>query len=142
MCWSVFCIACFLLYSSGVRGESIRTHSQPVVLNMKKYNNELCSTKPQFFQQVLGLQSGSPFKLNFDKWRSLKQSKLFSNLTASMANAPDGSVYLNISGVEQPSMHFAPEVGMSGVQLDNPEIFGGVSSQSTYKLHFVVEDLY
>jgi len=100
------------------------TSPHPIVSNIRKSNHQLGTTKPVFFQQVLGLKPGKAFNFNIEKWKALVHSGLFSNLTARSYEHPDG-VVLNITGVELPTTYFTPEASIVA-SLDNPEVLGGV----------------
>jgi hypothetical protein len=112
----------------------LKTRWNPVVLTMVKGHQLTANgrekgdhqgrTKPQLFQQIMGLVPGSPFTFNMDKWRSIVSSGLFHNLTANTVNTVDG-VYLNVSGYETSSIMLSPEITVT-TSLENPEIVGGV----------------
>ena len=67
-----------------------------------------------------------PFQIDLKKWRSLKSSHLFSNLSAKSVPDENGDLSLVITGIELPSRHFSPEVSLTA-SLTNPEVAGGVS---------------
>lgn len=68
-------------------------------------------TRDAFFLDALGLEPGAPFELDYDKWREVVRCGMFRNLTAKVEPAGAGDeVTLRISGMEMPSITFAPEV--------------------------------
>eukprot|EP01036_Dinobryon_divergens_P026046 gene26046-34648_t len=110
----------------------------PIILKLHRFSNNNktstikdSKTKALFFSRVLDLQPGKPFELNVDKWIALQRSGLFSNLTAKSVVIKDSrsnnseSVALEISGIENPSTTFAPEIGVS-LSITTPEVCGGV----------------
>ncbi len=88
-------------------------------------------TSPRFFEQVMDLTPGRNFTFNFDKWIQIQRSGLFSNLTVRTVTDEDGSIALDISGHEFPSLRFAPEITISRFSKD-PEVSGGVSVYIMY----------
>jgi len=116
----------FLLLCS-VYGSAIiyKTSGQPIVLNVKKSDERICTSKPLLFQRVLGIEPGSAFTFNIDKWKALTKCGLYANLSAHSSLAPDGGVMLNISGTELPTSYFTPEASIVA-SLETPEVLGGV----------------
>lgn len=118
----------------------IQTSRLPVALNLKTYKQMLSEnknttdllkrddvrTKPFLFQKVLGLKPGKIFEFPMDRWRALKESGLYYNLTVQTI-IKNNEAYLNISGVERPCVTFAPELSV-GSSLSNPNVAGGVST--------------
>lgn len=129
-------IICFLACVSHVSSTILKTSGQPVILNVKKGNQRSCTSKPIFFQRVLGLEPGSVFNFDMVKWKELVFSGLYANLTAHSSLSPDG-VMLNISGVELPTTYFTPEVSIVA-SLDNPEFMGGVRTSLVFFVLFVM----
>eukprot|EP01041_Mallomonas_annulata_P012691 gene12691-26732_t len=80
-------------------------------------------TQPELFARVLKLHPNKPFTMNLDRWRLLKSSGLFANLTAK-SYVNDDKVHLEVQGVELPSIRFSPEVSVSA-SLTRPEVAGG-----------------
>lgn len=126
-----------LLYIKGLYCTILCTSMNPIILKLQRFSNDNktltikdSKTKALFFSRVLELQPGMPFELNIDKWIALQRSGLFSNLTAKSVVTKDGvnnsdGVALEISGIENPSTSFAPEIGVS-LSLTTPEVCGGV----------------
>lgn len=113
------------------------TSQKPIILNLKriipggvtKVGNETIIVPPtikqsrskeEFFQELLDLKPGKDFNLNLDKWRAIQTCGLYTNLTATTTVKEDG-VALEIQGVENPSIRFAPESSIGG-SLDAPEV--------------------
>ena len=131
---SLFICVLFLVVRTN-EAAVLKTRWNPVVLKVTKERQQLAAdgretgdfhgrTKPQLFQQILGLIPGSPFTFNIEKWRSIVSCGLFHNLTANTVNTADG-VYLNVSGYESSSIMLSPEITVT-TSLENPEIVGGV----------------
>jgi hypothetical protein len=111
----------------------LQTRCNPVVLNVgKKTKNDQSKantdlpgrTSPVLIQQLMGLQPGTPFEFNIQKWRAISTSGLFHNITVQAVESKLGA-YLNITGYEAPSIAVAPEITVSA-SLDSPEVHGGV----------------
>ena len=83
-------------------------------------------TKTNFFIDTLRIRSGKPFNLDLDRWNAIQRSGLFKNLTAEAIPIGKNEVALRISGVELPSIRFAPEISVAA-SIDRPEVSGGVS---------------
>jgi len=132
---SSFYFYCLLLNWMLALGASVAsTSSIPVRLEMKRMTSRsngnvegsfVPKTQPRLFSEVLGLRNGEPFDFNVAKWQALVNCNLFRNLTARTGAAMDG-VYLNVSGIELPSVVFSPEATLVA-SLENPEVLGGVS---------------
>ena len=133
-----------------VDASQINVAKNPIQLDLKKLGNGVNATmvsqnptlrkglqagrtRPAFFQQVLGLVSGDTFKLNLDKWRALRESNLFSELSAASILKEDG-LALNIEGYELPSITISPEVTIAA-DLDHPEVMGSVSIDELFLSH-------
>lgn len=113
----------------------LSTSMNPIILKLRRYNSDnktsAIKTKALFFNNVLDLKPGKPFELNIDKWIALQRSGLFSNLTAKSVVIRDSSngnisdtISLEISGIENPTTSFSPELGFS--LSVSPEVCGGV----------------
>ena len=108
----------------------------PIVLNLKRVpTNDTgiakllkagVRTKSNFFVDTLRIKSGKPFNLDLDRWKAIQRSGLFKNLTAEAIPIGKNEVALKITGVELPSIRFAPEVSVAA-SVDRPEVSGGVS---------------
>lgn len=110
---------------------ALNTASSPIVLKLKHINPNNTTpirTNPTLFQNVLGLQPGQNFSFDFDKWRSLKASYLFHNLSARSVLVDEDNVRLEISGYELPNRKITPEASVTA-SLTRPEITGGVAFQ-------------
>jgi hypothetical protein len=118
------------------------TSKTPIILNLKRIipggvsqvGNQTITLPPRikkgrsradFFQEILDLKPGKDFNLNLDKWRAIQSSGLYTNLTATTTVKDDG-VALEIQGVENPSIKFAPESSIGG-SLEAPEVSFSVS---------------
>ena len=113
----------------------LSTSMNPIILKLRRYNSDnktsAIKTKALFFNNVLDLKPGKPFELNIDNWIALQRSGLFSNLTAKSVVIRDSSngnisdtISLEISGIENPTTSFSPELGFS--LSVSPEVCGGV----------------
>lgn len=75
-------------------------------------------TRDSFFLGALGLEPGAPFELDYGKWREVVRCGMFRNLTAKIVAVGAGDeVTLKISGMEMPSITFAPEVSRSACRV-------------------------
>jgi hypothetical protein len=129
----------FLLICSGDFNISasvapLKTSSRPVYLTLRRNpvnatlnpDDSDCTvrTRPSFFREVLNLVPGRAFEFDLLKWQQIKQSGLFSNLTARAAMTTDGAA-LFIEGDELPAITFSPEITLSA-SLEDPQVAGGV----------------
>lgn len=78
-----------------------------------------------FFQTMLNIRSGEPFHLDINNWNILKHCGLYTNLTANSFQNEKGEVTLNISGIENPTRRFSPELTLTKSSTQ-PEVSGGV----------------
>jgi hypothetical protein len=76
--------------------------SQPVDSNSR--------TRPEFFENALGLYPGHMFGIDRQRWNRIQSSKLFSNLTADAVVQDDTTMRVFVSGNELPSRILTPEV--------------------------------
>lgn len=128
-----------VLFCTIVLGFSIGMARVPIELKLRRYSNQTVvsnlnvKTKPLFFQRMLDARLGSPDTLSFNvkRWQELRQSRLFSNLTAKVVqrdfqhtNKPIN--LLQIEGTEMPSTTLRPEVSVSMGDDDYPEVEGGI----------------
>lgn len=130
-------ILCSLLLTNYALALLRSTMKDPVQLSVfrrpKSVNDTMIDTsswprgrsKGLMFQRILGISPGKPFVFNLDKWQALQHCGLFSNLTARSIAPTNDSVQLLVSGIERPSIVFAPELAVAST-LTNPEVSGGV----------------
>ena len=124
-------IALFILIASVATG--IRVSQVPFKYNIKTRNwrnsTQLVTgrTHSQFFQNVFGIKPGGSSSLNYDKWMGLKGSGLYTNLTLEAVVDENGDLQFLVSGIENPSKTFSPEVSLSSTRFGEPQISGGVS---------------
>lgn len=123
----------FFLFAKIISASIYRTAKYPIILKLQRNINRNSSapiydsnikTKPELFQEALGLIPNSTFCLNYDSWLELKSSGLFHNLTAK-SFMRNNEIYLEISGIELPSTEFTPEVSVQDVSK-TPDFSGGV----------------
>lgn len=134
-------VLCFLvaLYRSPCNSSRVGTLTSsmaPIVLNLKRVaTNDTgiakllksgIRTKTAFFTDTLRIRSGKSFNLDLDRWNAIQRSGLFKNLTAEAIPIGKNEVALKITGVELPSIRFAPEISVAA-SIDRPEVSGGVS---------------
>jgi hypothetical protein len=124
---SIPCLIFALFTTTFVVMAAPKVAKVPVVLDLSKATGHSRSvSKPALFESVLGLKSGDPFYFDFDRWQALQHSGLFKNLTARVQPDRQNDIQLLISGEEQSTITFAPEIS-AGVSLQHPDISGGVS---------------
>ena len=82
-------------------------------------------SKPELFQNVLGVVPGAPFQFDLSKWRLLQACGLFSNLIAKTVSR-DGELVMIVSGDELPAIQFAPEVALGAKTIEKPEVSGNL----------------
>lgn len=138
---SMLWLCLFLAHDISVNS-LLRTAQVPIQLNLRRipasrgnlthealYSSSDPHRQPRsrtaLFQHVLGLVPGEEFDFHLPKWKALQRCGLFFNLTARTV-VVDHQVQLNISGIELPSITFAPELTLTP-SLRDPELSGGVS---------------
>lgn len=134
------------------------TSSAPIHLDLKRFSPGLNSsavaadpklrknlregrTRPLFFQQSLGLKSGKPFNFDLNKWRQVRDSELFSDLSIVSFDTEDNTVALEIEGYERPSRHFSTGINIPA-NLATPELEVGVRTMYLSFSNSNVSNLY
>jgi hypothetical protein len=103
------------------------TNLSQVLRNPKLLQNGANSrTKEYLFQNILGIQPGEDFEFHLPKWRMLQRCGLFYYNLSAKAEVVNDRVVLNVTGIELPSLTFAPELSLAP-SLQDSQFSGGVS---------------